>query len=93
MKGNEMNDSGLLGLAAEAAGIEYTANDNPLVSDALALRMAVKLRLSFAVDDSYIVVHGYGRPNLWIEYYEGDPYAATRRAIIRAAAEIGKEMK
>ena len=27
------------------------------------------------------------------EKYEGDPYAATRRAIVRAAAEIGKAMK
>lgn len=27
------------------------------------------------------------------EKYGDDPYAATRRAIVRAAAEIGKEMK
>ena len=27
------------------------------------------------------------------EQHTPDPYAATRRAIVRAAAEIGKEMK
>jgi|GEM_PF-4853656 len=27
-----------------------------------------------------------------IEYYTGDQFAATRRAIVRAAAEIGREM-
>ena len=39
-------DRELLELAAKAAEIEYTANDNPLVSDALALRMAVRERNS-----------------------------------------------
>lgn len=28
-----------------------------------------------------------------IEVYDSDPYAATRRAIVRAAAEIGKQME
>jgi hypothetical protein len=28
-----------------------------------------------------------------VEFLGDDPYAATRRAITRAAAEIGKEMK
>lgn len=65
---------------------------NPLCDDGDALRLAVKLRLdidhhqsSVNVWDGYI---GTGRlPN------GDDPYAATRRAIVRAAAEIGKAMK
>ena len=28
-----------------------------------------------------------------VEHWGSDPYAATRRAIVRAAAEIGKDMK
>jgi hypothetical protein len=28
----------------------------------------------------------------WLDKHNGDPYAATRRAIVRAAAEIGRGM-
>lgn len=35
----------------------------------------------------------YGRfPEQAKEFHDSDPYAATRRAIVRAAAEIGKDM-
>jgi len=56
---------------------------NPLTDDDLALRLAVKLGLlSHPLLQHYFAVEVLmpGR----------DPYAATRRAIVRAAAEIGK---
>jgi hypothetical protein len=64
---------------------------NPLTDDGDALRLAVKLRLSI----------GFPRPDVvWLlgrkgevtrEVVFNDPYAATRRAIVRAAAEIGSK--
>jgi len=34
---------------------------------------------------------GMGEPGTWQkEFHDADPYAATRRAIVRAAAEIGR---
>ena len=59
---------------------------NPLTDDGDALRLAVKLRIN--VEPVY-VWHGPWTNGGTLE----DPYAATRRAIVRAAAEIGKEMK
>ena len=73
---------------------------NPLTNDGDALRLAV--RLSFCVSQWVLheppdVMVGYITPDgdghNWIEDHRGDSYAATRRAIVRAAAEIGKGMK
>jgi hypothetical protein len=69
---------------------------NPLIDDGDALRLAVKLKMSMVLDSC-----GFKGKTTWVrapqtektEYHESDPYAATRRAIVRAAAEIGKEMK
>ena len=68
---------------------------NPLTDDGDALRLAVKLELSLDLFD-FAITCGYpanGEGNELDEPVVGDPYAATRRAIVRAAAEIGKEMK
>ena len=69
---------------------------NPLTNDGDALRLAVKLNLGivFNFEFSEIAVVTSGDSE-WVyrEKYASDPYAATRRAIVRAAAEIGKEMK
>lgn len=69
----------------------------PLDDDGQALRLAVKLRIKF--------YEGAGEgPEAWAGYFargnklqkfacephEKDPYAATRRAIVRAAASIGR---
>lgn len=65
---------------------------NPLYDDGDALRLAVKLL--FEIDfglGSIAIRHSTGIKI--IEAYNDDPYAATRRAIVRAAAEIGKKMK
>ena len=71
----------------------------PLTDDGDALRLAVKLRIECVYDagDDGPIHAVYWEP------YEGyqrideerhiDPYAATRRAIVRAAAEIGRKIK
>ena len=65
---------------------------NPLADDGDALRLAVKLRLDVDVEQKAVYVshsfQGYGAMAL----LGADPYAATRRAIVRAAAEIGRTM-
>ena len=65
---------------------------NPLTDDADALRLAVKLEmeLDFSDDETSATRELRVRE---VEYHEGDPYAATRRAIVRAAAEIGRGME
>ena len=76
---------------------------NPLTDDGDALRLAVKLRLEIVrnrITDArlpvvschkiYVDVHEEERWQ-W-EFDEAGPYAATRRAITRAAAEIGRNM-
>lgn len=71
---------------------------NPLESDGDALRLAVKLGLSFdrhITGYDEVVAGDFRRTPVIIcpEPVGNDPYAATRRAIVRAAAEIGKDMK
>lgn len=100
-----MDDRELLEMAAKAAGIvgEYSEAHkcfasymepgwNPLSDDGDALRLAVKLEMtirSFGHLVSVMAPHQCQAD----EYSNGDPCAATRRAIVRAAAEIGREMK
>lgn len=66
---------------------------NPLTDDGDALRLAVKLQIDVMQYGDHVVAWfeggyiGTGRI-----LYDGDPYAATRRAIVRAAAEIGKAL-
>jgi hypothetical protein len=103
-----MTDRELLELAAKAAGYQYLWNIdsllikgleghwNPLTDDGDALRLAVKLRmvLDTSTGDDIHVQYPFGT-NYYPLCEEGDPdpYAATRRAIVRAAAEIGRDMK
>ena len=64
---------------------------NPLTDDGDALRLAVKLgiHLQFAMD--YAVAYaGSVHAKQFTERCGNDEKAATRRAIVRAAAEIGK---
>ena len=104
-----MTDKELLELAAKAAGFSspYEAMQsigkpvslysewNPLNDDGDALRLAVKLKLQLQIIGLYddeVGCYDLGE----IEHFEkhgDDPYAATRRAIVRAAAEIGKAME
>ena len=62
---------------------------SPLTDDGDALRLAVKLRIHMYFNNTY--VDAGVKPNWGVPIEIGnDPYAATRRAIVRAAAEIGK---
>ena len=88
-------DRELLEMAAKAADYQYAkhggyivvdgipGNWNPLTNDGDALRLAVSCLpfhiLKYSAED--------------YEYCKQDGFAATRRAIVRAAAEIGKVMK
>lgn len=64
---------------------------NPLTDDGDALRLAVKLSLCI---DTHCGLNTYAwlGDSEGIEEHANDPYAASRRAIVRAAAEIGKAM-
>lgn len=69
-------------------------NWNPLADDGDALRLAVKLGVdggTFRMVINSYQVTAYVSGNEGVDLLnDNDPYAATRRAIVRAAAEIGK---
>ena len=62
----------------------------PLTDDGDALRLAVKLEIDLWFGCGGLSAHGLAMDIE--EDYGRDTYAATRRAIVRAAAEIGKAM-
>lgn len=67
---------------------------NPFVDDGDAFRLAVKLGMAVSVclgmpSGDFTAILGSGFDS---EKHKTDPYAATRRAIVRAAAEIGESM-
>ena len=62
---------------------------NPLTDDGDALRLAVKLSFDIHIDSNLTEVIYL---NVTTEAHLGDPFAATRLAIVRAAADIGKTM-
>lgn len=71
---------------------------NPLTDDGDALRLAVRLGALVGTYAHYSTVDLLS-PNerietttVWHHEVDGDACAATRRAIVRAAAEIGKAM-
>jgi len=67
---------------------------NPLTDDGDALRLAVKLGMTIEQWSEGHVYVGHRHPgNFEHERHRKDPLAATRRAIVRAAAEIGRSMK
>lgn len=65
----------------------------PLDDDGDALRLAVRLGIGLGIDMQDEIVSAYApNPNpahFSEDAHDADPYAATRRAIVRAAAEIG----
>lgn len=98
-----MNDRELLELAAKASD-EWPQSWrdssgymdgvlrrwNPLEDDSDAFRLAVKLEMSVEIHSTGVVVKDrYGcTTKVWTH---PDPYAATRRAIVKAAAEFERE--
>jgi hypothetical protein len=76
---------------------------NPLTDDGDALRLAMQLDIDvqFNTDDDEQTTSaiapspeqpGSGEGWNFTEGWRGDKYAATRRAIVRAAAEIGRNI-
>ena len=63
---------------------------NPLADDAQALRLAVRLRLDFCIapDDATVCVWCAPISDFMEEQMKPDEMAATRRAIVRAAAAL-----
>jgi hypothetical protein len=64
---------------------------NPLADDGDALRLAVKLGLDVDISFEVTFIRHDAVNNIAIDH-ESDAYAATRRAIVMVAAEIGKNM-
>jgi len=62
---------------------------NPITDDGDALRLAVKLALWVHIGRYDVSIEGTRIE----ECSRHDMYAATRRAIVRAAAEIGRQME
>ena len=100
-----MTDRELLELAAKRAGYKHEVSPvdqdpqrpkhwtgwDPLKSDSDAFRLAVKQELSVNVHSTGIVVKDRnGRvTQAWAH---PDPYAAARRAIVWAVAEVGRDL-
>jgi hypothetical protein len=95
-------DKELLELAAKAAGRgdHWWVGDthlkwNPIEDDGDALRLAVKLGLFIQINSGSATAWKWRGEN-WYEQASDnadDMSATTRRAIVRAAAEIGRSMK
>ena len=65
-------------------------NWNPLTDDGDAQRLMVNLRLEISWWKSGVSAESQDCAPVGIQPFNDDPYAATRRAIVRAAAEVGK---
>lgn len=75
----------------EDAGPDGPREWNPLTDDGDALRLAVKLHMSVSINSDATDVYDGERSHLR-ELHHANATAATRRAIVRAAAAIGEEM-
>lgn len=87
------------GVMYVVASLVHSREWNPLTDDGDAFRLAVKLSLTVEVGhDKYSDVWAYPNKDTKrdkvraTEPFDGDPLAATRLAIVRAAAEIGRAM-
>ena len=104
-----MEDKELIELAAKAAGlhVKVASNSgrglkvhgncnwwNPLTDDGDALRLAVRLDMHIALFGGAMESRVLADGDDWsVEGWECGKEEATRRAITRAAAQIGKEME
>ena len=100
-----MTDTELLEFAAKAGGYSFDGDTlrnnntefeysgwNPLEDDGDAFRLAVSLGLTVVVETDMVFCRNQRSDKVFREQSE-DRYASTRKAIVRAAAEIGKTMK
>lgn len=100
-----MTDREILELAAKAAGFKLNVSQScgagllldcqtfwsPLTDDGDALRLAVRLGFLFSyMGDRFELFQRY-----YLEGLDADlpPTEATRRAVVRAAAEVGRGMQ
>lgn len=81
--------AGLTIRQADAKG-NYSFVWNPLSDDGYALRLAVKLGIALHHFTESCAAANGGR--FFSELHDQDPCAAVRRAIVSAAADIGKRM-
>lgn len=71
---------------------------SPLTDDGDAFRLAVKLGIKLELNPAWVYARAVITKYEYLQIEEGwangfnDPCAATRRAIVRAAAEIGRAM-
>mgnify|MGYP006337615661 FL=1 len=98
--------NGRFAVRTRFTGMQDWSPWNPLTDDGDALRLAVKLGLhvmqypiydepkhsAIAKKSARLLDDTCVDMCVGIEVYGSDPYAATRRAITRAAAEIGRQM-
>lgn len=97
--GDEITECGI-SLTMEDGRHRSLQKWNPLTDDGDALRLAVKCNIDFYQGDNdgpaaYAGYYIVKRQRFCVERHEDsgtDPYAATRRAIVRAASEIGRTM-
>ena len=99
-----MDDKTLLTFAAKAGGYSHTEYIDgglvwdPLTDDGDALRLAVKLGMRVEYNDisgnarAVNIKNSKTLAQCMTSLTTKDPYAATRRAVVRAAAEIGRRM-
>lgn len=91
-KGAGLHEHGWMG-GSYAHVVDNTwAFFDPLNDDGDALRLAVKLRIKFQrhIRHPYVAAWNEETHQRFEELEGNCPYAATRRAIVRAAAEIGR---
>ena len=72
-------------------GSHHTKPWNPLTDDGDALRLAVKLHMQVSVTTESCRAEAL--PCLWVRVNDSDENLATRRAVVMAAAAVGREMK
>jgi len=103
LKEMTVDDKELTELAAKAAGVQIRYNSigtqdarcpwKPLEDDGTALSLAGKLKVNIEWRDDSVLVGVDGWPCSYMREYfaeNSDTGEAARRAIVRAAAEIGK---
>lgn len=89
-------DDKFVGLIVGAKNTRERIDWNPLADDGDALRLAVRLQMVAGADCTSVhemvfayVVHS--NDARCYELSQADPYVATRRCIVRAAASIGEK--
>lgn len=96
----EWNDADAAGYYGSWRGLPQWEQWNPLTDDGDALRLAVKLRMVIDISDEHALAspqESSGAPECvffgkaQVGHAIHDAESATRRAIVRAAAEIGRQ--